>query len=186
MDQWLRDQLRLIEKASDTEAMARGLTTNDGVYIVPAFTGLGAPHWQSDVRGAIFGITRATGSAEFARAMVESVCYQTYDLLSAMKEDGVTPKTLRVDGGMVANNWMYEYLCGIVDLTVERLTVMDTTALGAAYLAGIGAGLFGSFEEIQASRSIDRQFNPSLSAEIRTDNLQKWHHAVAATKSFSE
>lgn len=182
--QWLRDQLHLINAASDTEGLARGLSSNDGVYIVPAFTGLGAPHWQSEIRGAIFGLTRATGPAELARAMVESVCYQTHDLLQAVAEDGVAPKSIRVDGGMVANNWMCEYLAGVLNLTVERPRIMETTALGAAYLAGMTVGLFGSFDEIAQNWAIDRKFSSKLLDDTRNSVLADWKRAVAAAKSF--
>lgn len=182
--QWLRDGLGIIEHASDTERLARELSSNNGVYLVPAFTGLGAPHWDPDARAAIFGLTRDTGPAELARAVIESVCYQTKDLLNAMKEDGMNPSALRVDGGMVANNWMCAFLSDILALPVDRPKVMETTALGAAYLAGLQAGLYESFDDIAANWRAEAHFTPSMQDETRTDLLKGWTRAVKATRRF--
>lgn len=182
--QWLRDGLGVIKTASATEGLARGLASNNGVYIVPAFTGLGAPYWRPDVRGAIFGLTRASGPAELARAMVESVCYQTNDLFEAMAQDGVKPSSLRVDGGMVANDWMCDFLAAILDLPVDRPQVMETTALGAAYLAGMKSGVYGTPEEVAASWRLDRRFEATMPGAERSKLLGDWKRAVEAAMSF--
>ena len=148
---------------------------------MPAFTGLGAPHWAPDARGAIYGLTRATGPAEFARAALESVVYQTADLLDAIRKDGVTPATLRVDGGMVANDWLLQFLADILEMPVERPKVMETTALGAAYLAGLKAGLFGSIDEISAQWARDARFEPKMNQAARDALLAGWRQAVERT-----
>ncbi len=176
--QWIRDGLGLISNAQESEKLAKQLHGNNGVYMVPAFTGLGAPYWNPDVRGAVFGINLSTGRAEFVRAMLESVCYQTHDLLTAMAEDGVNPLSLRIDGGMVANNWMAQFLADILDLPVDRPKVMETTALGAAYLAGIQAGLFGSFDELSKQWQMDTRFEPQITESNRKRLLDGWHDAV--------
>ncbi len=176
--QWLRDGLGLISRAQDSEALARQLNGNNGVYLVPAFTGLGAPYWNPEVRGAVFGIKQSTGPAEFARAVLESVCYQTQDLFQAMAEDGVRPTSLRVDGGMVANNWLVQFLADILDLPVDRPRVMETTALGAAILAGMQAGLLGTLEELAQQWQLDTRFEPQISSPDRDQLLAGWHEAV--------
>lgn len=176
--QWLRDGIKVIESAKDTEQLAASLSDNHGVYLVPAFTGLGAPHWNPDARGAIFGLTRATGNAELARAALESVCYQTYDLLAAMSDDGIKPKSLRVDGGMVANDWMMQFLTDILNIPLVRPAVLETTALGAAYLAGMRAGVYGSMEEFAAMDRNDSHFAPAMADSDRKKLLQGWQHAL--------
>jgi len=176
--QWLRDGLQIIKDAAETEAMCEGLESNTGVYLVPAFTGLGAPHWDPDARGAIFGLTRDTGRAELARATVESVCYQTYDLFKAMSDDGVTPTSLRVDGGMVHNSWMVQHLANVLDIPVDRPKVLETTALGAAYLAGLQAGLYSSLEDVQDNWQIDQAFQPKMEKTERDNLLKDWNAAV--------
>lgn len=176
--QWLRDELGLIKSAEETEALAANLAGNAGVYLVPAFTGLGAPHWDPDARGAIFGLTRATGPAELVRATLESVCYQTADLFSAMAQDGVAPSSLRVDGGMVGNNWLCQFLSDVLGLTVDRPEVMETTALGAAYLAGLKAGIYGSLDEVTSQWQRNARFEPKMEGSIRKDLLAGWHKAV--------
>jgi glycerol kinase len=176
--QWLRDGLQIIKDAAETEAMCVGLESNKGVYLVPAFTGLGAPHWDPNARGAIFGLTRDTGRSEIARATVESVCYQTYDLFKAMSEDGVTPSSLRVDGGMVHNSWMVQHLSSVLDIPVERPKVLETTALGAAYLAGLQAGLYSSLEAVQANWRADKHFEPKMDPQERETLLKGWNIAV--------
>src|SRR5690625_347489 len=181
--QWLRDNLGLIKRASDTEALARSTESNAGVYLVPAFTGLGAPHWDSAARGAIFGLTRDTGPAQFARAALESVCYQTRDLFEAMAEDGVRPTGLRVDGGMVANDWMLQFLADILDIRVDRPEVPETTALGAAYLAGLQAGLYSSLDDIAAQWRCQARFEPRMDAPERQRLLAGWDAAVARVKT---
>ncbi len=180
--QWLRDGIGLIESAAETEAIAATVTDNKGVYLVPAFTGLGAPYWDPEARGAIFGITRDTGRAEFVRATLESVCYQTNDLFKAMAEDGVVPKQLRVDGGMVRNNWVTQYLADVLGIPVERPAETETTALGAAFLAGLQVGLYGSFDDLKAHWRCERRFEPTMNAEDRARVLAGWEQAVARVR----
>ncbi len=180
--QWLRDSLGVIKTAAETEALAAGLPDNKGVYLVPAFTGLGAPYWDPDARGAMFGLTRDSGPAEFARAALESVCYQTSDLFEAMAKDGIAPTTLRVDGGMVQNDWTMQFLADILDVPVERPVVSETTALGAAFLAGLQIGLYGSLEEIAAIWKREVAFSPRISADERARFLAGWRKAVARTR----
>ena len=178
--QWLRDGLKLIDSAGEVEGLAQGLDSNRGVYMVPAFTGLGAPHWDPRARGAIFGLTRDTGVAEIVRATLESVGYQTYDLMAAMKRDSDTgSKALRVDGGMVANNWFLQFLADLLDVPVERPQVTETTALGAAYLAGVQLGLFESLADIRNHWQRDALFTPRLSQAERNDLLRGWQKAVS-------
>lgn len=178
--QWLRDGLKLIDSAGEVEGLAQGLDSNRGVYMVPAFTGLGAPHWDPRARGAIFGLTRDTGVAEIVRATLESVGYQTYDLMAAMKRDSDTgSKALRVDGGMVANNWFLQFLADLLDVPVERPQVTETTALGAAYLAGVQLGLFESLADIRNHWQRDALFTPRLSQAERNDLLRGWEKAVS-------
>ena len=176
--QWLRDGIQIIEHAAETEAMCEGLDSNAGVYLVPAFTGLGAPHWNPEARGAIFGLTRDTGRAHIARATVESVCYQTSDLFKAMSEDGVTPTSLRVDGGMVHNSWMVRHLANVLDIPVDRPKVLETTALGAAYLVGLQAGLYSSLDDVRENWQIDRAFEPAMETNERDKLLTGWNAAV--------
>jgi glycerol kinase len=176
--QWLRDGIGVISSAPETQAMAESLSGNDGVYLVPAFTGLGAPHWDARARGAVFGITRDTGPAHLARAALESVCYQTRDLIAAMGEDGARPTSLRVDGGMVPNDWLMQFLADIVELQVERPEIIETTALGAAYLAGIQSGVFDSFDDITARWRRNAEFSPRMSPKERDTLLTGWQRAV--------
>jgi glycerol kinase len=179
--QWIRDQLRFIKSAPESEEIARGLSGNQGVYLVPAFVGLGAPHWAPEARGAIYGLTRATGPAEITRAALESVVYQTADLLAAVERDGVKPDALRVDGGMVANDWMMQFLADILDLPVERPKVMETTALGAAFLAGLKAGMYSSTDDVSAIWRRDARFEPKMKASERNELLAGWRKAVERT-----
>ena len=182
--QWLRDALRLIEHAGQTEVLADGLVDNDGVYLVPAFVGLGAPHWDPDARGAVVGLTRDSGIAHFARAALESVCYQTRDLAVAMAADaGAGLGTLRVDGGMVGNNWMLQFLADVLDLPVERPTVTETTALGAACLAGIALGIHPSLEELATRWHCERRFAPRMEPAERERLLSGWEQALERVKS---
>ena len=178
--QWVRDGLRLIASAAESEQLAQGLTSNRGVYLVPAFTGLGAPYWDPHARGAIFGLTRDTGIAEIVRAALESVAYQTYDLMVAMKRDtGSGPKALRVDGGMVANDWFLQFLADLLDVPVERPKVTETTALGAAYLAGVHLGMFASLAEVGQHWQRDAIFTPRISSKDRNDLLRGWEKAIS-------
>ncbi len=181
--QWLRDGIGIIESAHETEALAKSLDSNDGVYLVPAFTGLGAPHWDPDARGAIFGITRDTGPAQLVRATLESVCYQTFDLLEAKRRDGLEPTRLRVDGGMVQNNWLCAFLANILGIIVERPVQTETTALGAAYLAGLRIGLFDSTEDIAQRWQAEREFDPQMDEHNRNLLLSDWHGAVIKVKT---
>ncbi len=178
--QWLRDGIKLIDSAGEVEGLARGLESNRGVYMVPAFTGLGAPHWDPHARGAIFGLTRDTGIAEIARATLESVGYQTYDLMAAMERDsGSAPKALRVDGGMVANEWFLQFLADLLNVPVERPQVTETTALGAAYLAGVQFGLFESLADIREHWQRDAIFTPNSSQRERDTLLRGWEKAIS-------
>jgi glycerol kinase len=176
--QWLRDEMELIEHASDTQAICERLSGNHGVYLVPAFTGLGAPHWDPDVRGALFGLTRDTGRDHVVRATVESVVYQTHDLFAAMARDGAHPKSLRVDGGMVANDWMVSYLADVLDLPVERPQILETTAMGAAYLAMIGAGLVDGLAGLDNLWARERSFTPKMDEKSRKSLLDGWTDCV--------
>ncbi len=180
--QWLRDGLRAIENAPQTEALAASLSDSGGVYLVPAFTGLGAPHWDPDARGAIFGLTRDAGPAHLARAALESVCFQTRDLIAAMEADRGSPiDRLRVDGGMVGNAWLLQALADIVGVTVERPRNAETTALGAAYLAGLQAGVFRSVAEIGERWARDAELRPRMPDRERERLVRGWESAVART-----
>jgi glycerol kinase len=179
---WLRDELKLIASAPESEALARSLTNNRGVYFVPAFTGLGAPHWDPEARGAIFGLQRDTGRAEIVRAGLESACYQTRDLLDAMHGDAAQESLLRVDGGMVANDWMLQFLADILGAPVERPRVAETTALGAAFLAGLGAGLYGSLNDIARVWQRDRRFEPMMATAERERLVARWRQLVARVR----
>lgn len=180
--QWLRDKLGIIRQAADTESLARSLDSNRGVYLVPAFTGLGAPWWDPDARAVVCGLTRDSGKAELARAALEAVCYQTHDLLHAMSDDaGARPATLRVDGGMTVNEWLLQALADIVDVAVERPAMVETSALGAARLAGLQLGLFSSLDEIADAWSMDRRCQPLMSQHQRQSQLKGWQKAVQRT-----
>ena len=179
--QWLRDGLGIIDSAPQSEVLARSLEDNQGVYLVPAFTGLGAPHWDPHARGAVFGLTRDSGPAHLARAALESVCFQTRDLVAGMSKDGGTSiDSLRVDGGMVGNAWMLQFLSDVVNVRVERPEVTETTALGAAYLAGLQAGIFRSFDDIQRQWRRDASFSPAMDEATRQRLVAGWDSAVSA------
>jgi glycerol kinase len=182
--QWLRDGLGIIQSAKETEAMAAGLEDNQGVYLVPAFTGLGAPHWDPDARGALYGLTRDTGPATIARAALESVCYQTMDLLSAMQSDGAKLNTVRVDGGMVNNNWLSQYLADVLNIPVERPRQTETTALGAAYLAGLQTGVYDSLDDLTANWHQEREFAPAMDEAMRERVIKGWTEAIRRTRSY--
>jgi len=183
--QWLRDGLGIIDTAEETEKLAGKLDSNQGVYLVPSFTGMGAPYWDPDARGAIYGLTRDTGPRNLVRATLESVCYQTSDLFSAMRDDGAKLDTVRVDGGMVNNNWMTQFLADTLDITVERPMQTETTALGAAYLAGLQAGIYSSLDDLVSNWQTDRVFKPDMEAEVRSSLLEAWADAVARTRTHS-
>ena len=176
--QWLRDGLKLISTSAEVEALAARARPDHGVIMVPAFVGLGAPYWDPNARGALLGLTRDSGPAEIAQATLDSVCYQTRDLVEAMRADGANIATLRVDGGMVANNPLMQRLADTVGLTVERPSVTETTALGAAFLAGLQAGLFSSLDAIAAQWQLDRAFSATESAVERDRRYAGWQVAV--------
>ena len=185
--QWLRDALKLINRAADTERLASGAADTGGVYLVPAFVGLGAPHWDPDARGALFGLTQGSGIREIARATLEAVGYQTRDLIDAMGADlagaPTTPRAVRVDGGMVANAWLCQFLADILDLPVERPAVTETTALGAACLAGLAVDLYPSRDTLARSWRCERRFEPAMREGERERLLSGWHDAVRRTRS---
>jgi glycerol kinase len=181
---WLRDDLRLIRDAQETEALARSIPDTGGVYLVPAFTGMGAPYWDPAARGALVGLARDSGVAQIARAALEAACYQTRDLIDAIREDGVGAlKGLRVDGGMAVNDWAMQFLADVLDLPVERPTVTETTALGAASLAGLQAGMFASLDEVAAAWRRDRRFEPAMENATRDRLLAGWKTAVGRVLS---
>jgi glycerol kinase len=183
--QWLRDSLKLIERADQSGPLAASADPGQSVYLVPAFTGLGAPWWDADARGAMFGLTRATGPKELARAVLESVCFQTHDLLEAMHRDwtGSAQTVLRVDGGMVASDWTMQCLADLLDAPVDRPVMLETTALGAAWLAGHKAGVWPDQSGFAKSWRLDRRFMPAMSAPERTKKLAGWRDAVRRTLS---
>ena len=183
--QWLRDGLRMFRKASDSEAYAERIESTEGVYVVPAFVGLGTPYWDSDVRGAIFGITRGTEKEHFVRATIESLAYQTKDVLSVMEEDsGISIKKLRVDGGACANNFLCQFQSDILGSVVERPECIETTALGAAYLAGIAVGFWNGKEEIAEQWNLEKAFEVNMPSEESTKLYDGWKMAVKATMCF--
>lgn len=184
--QWLRDGIKVIGKAEQSGVLAASADPTQQVYLVPAFVGLGAPHWDAEARGAIFGLTRNSGPAEFARAALESVAFQTRDLLDAMRRDwkGASAKTvLRVDGGMVASDWTMQRLADILDAPVDRPTILETTALGAAWLAGSKAGVWPKTREFARNWALERRFRPDMDASVRSAKLAGWRHAVRRTLS---
>ncbi|QVK19250.1 glycerol kinase GlpK [Mycoplasmatota bacterium] len=183
--QWLRDGLRMFKDASDSEAYATKVESTDGVYVVPAFVGLGTPYWDSDARGAIFGLTRGTTKEHLIRATLESIAYQTKDVLCAMEEDSkIKLQSLRVDGGAVKNNFLMDFQANILGTHVDRPTVSETTALGAAYLAGLAVGFWKNKEEISKSWKIDRVFTSTLENETREKMYDGWKKAVQSTMSY--
>ena len=181
--QWLRDGIKIIREAGETQPLAEKADTGQNVIMVPAFTGLGAPYWDADCRGAIFGLTRGTGPEEFARAALESVGYQTRDLLEAMKDDwgGDGKDVLRVDGGMTASDWAMQFLSDIIGAHVDRPEVLETTALGAAWLAGWRAGLYPDMEGFAQNWALEHRFEPNMDDPTRDAKYAGWKRAVAAT-----
>lgn len=183
--QWLRDGLRMLKSAKDSEQYATRIESTDGVYVVPAFVGLGAPYWNSDVRGAIFGLTRGTEKEQFVRATIESLAYQTRDVLTSMESDsGINLKTLRVDGGAVSNNFLMQFQSDILNVPVERPEVSETTALGAAYLAGLAVGFWKDQAEVKDQWKLDKRFEPNMDESHREALYKGWQHAVEATMAF--
>ncbi|TWI56129.1 glycerol kinase GlpK [Halalkalibacter nanhaiisediminis] len=183
--QWLRDGLRMLKSAKDSEEYATRVESTDGVYVVPAFVGLGTPYWDSEVRGAVFGITRGTEKEHFIRATLESLAYQTKDVLTAMEADsGISLKTLRVDGGVVANNFLMQFQSDMLGVPVERPTILETTALGAAYLAGLAVGFWDSKEEIAKQWVVDHTFDVKMDKQEQEKLYNGWKKAVNATMAF--
>ena len=181
--QWLRDALKVIEHASETEAIAASNPDSHGVYVVPAFTGLGAPHWDAEARGGIFGLTRDAGVADIVTATLQSVSYQSQDLLNAMASDGVAPTVVRVDGGMIENDWMAQNLADQLGIEVHRPAVTETTALGAAYLAGLAIGVYPSLDALAERWQLARCFKRELPAQAAAERYAGWVDAVARIKS---
>ena len=183
---WLRDSLGIIENSSDVEALANSVEDNGGVYFVPAFAGLGAPHWNQNARGMIIGLTRGTGKAQIARAAVESICYQTNDLIEAMRGDsGVELKEFRVDGGATRNDSLLQFQADITQIAVVRSKITETTALGAAYLAGLAIGFWQTKEELAAHWQADKRFEPKMSNEKAEELKAKWKEAVQRTLDWA-
>jgi len=184
--QWLRDGIGTIKNATETGEMATKADPNQQVVLVPAFTGLGAPYWNADSRGALFGMTRNTGPAELARAALESVGYQTYDLIRAMRADGGAGlgAVLRVDGGMTASNWTMQFLADILNARVDRPTILETTALGVAWVAGSQAGIYPDQAGFAANWALDRSFEPTMNEATRAQKLALWERAIAGTQVF--
>ena len=183
--QWLRDGLKMIESAPQSEALASEVADSEGVYVVPAFVGLGAPYWKPEARGAVFGLTRGTTRAHFVRATLDSLAYQSSDMIEAMTLDsGIELQKLKVDGGAVSNNLLMQFQSDILGVPVERPMISETTALGAAYLAGLAAGFWKSREELRANYLVDKTFVPRISSEKRKELLDGWKRAVKATCEF--
>ena len=179
--QWLRDKMKLIKSAHETEKIVKSLKNNCGVYLVPAFVGLGAPYWDSQARGVLSGLTRNTGYKEIIRATLESSVYQSYDLFNAMKKDGLKPKLIKIDGGMVKNNWFSQFLSDVLNLSVYRSQVDETTALGAAFMAGLKIGIYTSLSDIAKKWKVDKKFNPKMKMEKRRELTNGWSRAVMRT-----
>jgi glycerol kinase len=184
--QWLRDGLKIIDESPDSEFFAMKVPSTDGVYVVPAFAGLGAPYWDMYARGAIFGLTRGTQKSHIIRATLESLAYQTKDVLGAMEKDAGTPlAVLRVDGGACANNLLMQFQADILGVSVERPKIIETTALGAAYLAGLACG-FWTMEDLQNKWHLDRAFHPNMTDEARAKLYKGWQKAVERTMGWEE
>jgi len=185
--QWLRDGLNLFENAEDTRELAISAQDNPDLYLVPAFTGLGAPHWDPHARGAIFGLTRAASRADMVRAALEGIAFQTHDLLSSMEGDDIKLKALRVDGGMVANDWFLQALANITNITVERPVMLETTALGAAQLAAMTLGLKPYPENSDtAAQAFLKHTSPNWEPDYRKARINRWSRAVEATQHFAK
>ncbi|MEO0466584.1 MAG: glycerol kinase GlpK [Pseudomonadota bacterium] len=183
--QWLRDEVGVLASAAETAERAARARDDAQVIMVPAFTGMGAPHWAPDARAAVFGMTRDTGPNELSRAALEGVVYQTHDLFAALAADGRAPSNLRVDGGMVANDWFVQRLADVLNLNVLRPTVLETTALGAAYLAGLGAGIYTSLEQISGQWQAESEFSPDMDEGDRATRLKRWQACVDAVLSVA-
>ena len=179
--QWLRDKLKILNRVEQSEKISKNKKSNNDIYFVPAFTGLGAPYWKPKARGVLMGLTRNTGRDEIIRATLESVAYQSSDLLNAMSKDGIKPKDLKIDGGMVKNNWFSQFLSNILNLNVLRPKNQETTALGAALVAGYSIGVFKKLSDISRIWKIDKKFKPKMSQKNRLKLLNGWKHAIKKT-----
>ncbi len=179
--QWLRDKVKLIKKAPETEKISKSSKINDGVFVVPAFSGMGAPYWRPDARGVITGLTRDSDWKSIVRATVESVGYQSFDLFDSMNKDGLKPRIVKVDGGMVANNWFTQFLADIINLKVVRPKILETTALGVALLAGLQIGEYKSLNQIKNMWKKDRVFSPNIKKTLRNELLAGWKLAIKKT-----
>lgn len=183
--QWLRDGLGLLESAPESENLAKNVVSTDGVYVVPAFVGLGTPYWDSEARGAVFGLTRGTTKEHLVRATLESIAYQSKDVVDIMAADsGIGVKSLRVDGGAVKNNFLMQFQSDLLNVQVDRPMINETTALGAAYLAGLAIGYWKDKEEIAKQWQIERSFTPDFADEKRQELYNGWKKAVEATRVF--
>ncbi|MFA6469339.1 MAG: glycerol kinase GlpK [Bacteroidota bacterium] len=184
--QWLRDSFKIIKTSSEVEPLAKSVSDNGGVYIVPAFAGLGAPHWNQHARGSVFGMTRGSTDAHIARAALESICYQTYDVLKAMEADsGINIAELRVDGGATANNLLMQFQSDILGVNVVRPTITETTALGAAYLAGLAVGYWKNMDDIQEQWQVNKTYSPQMKKDAVDSLLRGWQKAVNAAVAWA-
>lgn len=184
--QWLRDELKIIRTSAEVEKLAAQVQDTDGVYLVPAFAGLGAPHWNQYARGTIFGLTRGSSNAHIARAALDSIAYQTYDVLKAMEADsGISIAELRVDGGATVNNQLMQFQCDILNTKVVRPKVTETTALGAAYLAGLAVGYWKNISDIREQWQVDKQFSPLMNTTTRNELVNGWQRAVSASIAWA-
>ena len=185
--QWLRDGLDLFGHSRESERLAESIDSNDGVYFVPALSGLGAPHWDQNARGAFFGITRGTEKSHMARAALEAIAYQVYDVLKAMEKDAGKPtKELRVDGGATANDFLMQFQANLLDCEIKRPEIIETTAIGAAFLAGLAIGFWEDRAEIQTLWNADKSFTPKMEKEDREKLIHFWHKAVERSKNWVE
>ena len=185
MIQWVRDELHLIHEAADSEYFATRLQDNGGVYVVPAFTGLGAPYWDMYARGAIVGLTRGSNRKHIIRAALESIAYQSKDVLDAMELDtGIRLSELKVDGGASANNFLMQFQSDIIHTTIRRPMIRETTALGAAYLAGLATGVWHDLDEIRSRWTLDKLYTPSMEESLRQKNLRGWEKAIGRAQHW--
>ncbi len=185
--QWLRDGLKIIRSSSEVEALAMQVQSTDGVYIVPAFAGLSAPYWNQDARGTVFGLTRGSNDAHIARAALESIAYQVHDVLKAMEADaGIEIKELRVDGGATVNNHLMQFQSDMLGSKVVRPKVTETTALGAAYLAGLAIGYWKNIDDIQSQWQVDKIFSPAIAADMKKELIKGWQRAVTASIAWAK
>ena len=185
--QWLRDEVGILESSPDSEKYCLSVPDTNGVYVVPAFTGLGAPYWDQYARGAILGLTRGVGKAHLVRATVESLAYQVHDVLEAMEKDsGIDLSALRVDGGASANNFLMQFQADMLATPVRRPVIRETTALGAAYLAGLAVGYWSSTEDVLQNWSVDREFMPGIPDDERTRRLKGWNKAVRCSYGWAK